>query len=248
MMLLRIGRGFTLLEMMIVVGLSSLLYSILCYVSVQMNTSVRRTEDGFKRQKAAMKIAENIRWQLRSLYARVPEGASTTEPPSTNIHPATLRNRYIYGKKNSTADGSILLFKTAYFPKNRGKVGVAEVGYAIKNVIPGSMNAMEPVNGKDFIDNTLEFDNSESGFLVYRQFTWADPIGLHEETDIKEAPWMVASTDIINFKAEYSEDGEIWQQEWMKEGIAKWVRVTLSSKRNPPIVFVVSPAVSSNRW
>lgn len=248
MMRLWSWRGFTLLEMMIVVGLSSLLYSLLCYVSVQMNVSVRRTEDGFKSQKAVINIAERIRWQLRCLYDRVPDGAAQ-EPPPTNVRPATLKNRSIYGKRNSTADGSILLFKTNYFTKDRDKVGVAEVGYAIKNITSGvDTTPLESVGGKKFIDDALGDEEINGGVLVYRQFAWADPLGLHEESDFKEAPWTVISKDIANMKIEFSEDNEIWQQEWTKEGVAPWVRVSLESRRGTPIVFIVSPAVGSGRW
>ena len=69
--------GFTLLELMLVMGLATLVYSLVSYMTIQMNNTVRHSQVAFKRQELTIETAERLRWQLRCLYDRVPESASS---------------------------------------------------------------------------------------------------------------------------------------------------------------------------
>lgn len=262
--------GFTLLEITIVMGLAILVYALIAYITVQMNVSVRHTEAGYRRKKEVIEAAEQLRWQLRCLYNRVPEGEGVQNAPSSRLHPATLKNSCIYGTRGTQTDRAVVSFKTTYFPKGFPNPGAAEVSFTIMEDAAGRVDE-DKLNS--FIDSSFQkgavngdgsprartkpektlagVQNAEdsNAYLAYRQFPWADPLGLHEEADFSEAPWQVLSYEVIGLNVEYSEDADIWQQEWTAPHRApKWVKVTFILRTGEPLVFIASPAVTSARW
>ncbi|MBQ7503453.1 hypothetical protein IJT93_12225 [bacterium] len=262
--------GFTLLEITIVMGLAILVYSLIAYITVQMNVSVRHTEAGYKRKKETIEAAELLRWQLRCLYAEVPEGANVKTVPASRIHPAALKNAFFYGKRGTQTDRAFLTFKTTYFPKGFANPGAAEVSFTI---LEDSSGRVDEDRLNSFIDSSFEkgavngdgsakaksrpektlagVQNSENSgvYLAYRQFPWADPLGLHEEADLSEAPWQVLSYEVIGINAEYSDDAEIWQQEWTSpRTVPKWIKITFILRTGEPLVFIAAPAAKSARW
>ena len=68
-----VGLGFTLLELMLAVGLAAIVWSFLAYVTVSLSRSVRYAEQALARKKAVIEVAERLRWQLRCLYTITPE-------------------------------------------------------------------------------------------------------------------------------------------------------------------------------
>jgi len=260
--------GFSLLEITIVMGLAILVYSLIAYITVQMNVSVRHTEAGYRRKKEVIEAAEQLRWQLRCLYDGVPEGANTKTVPASRIHPATLGNVCLYGTRGAQTDRAFISFKTAYFPKGFADPGAAEVSFTIMEDAAGRADE-DRLNS--FIDSSYRKGSLNGGpeerrrqektlvgpqdseksnaYLAYRQFPWADPLGLHEEADFSEAPWQVLSYEVIGLNAEYSDDAEIWQQEWSAPHRApKWIKITFILRTGEPLVFIAAPAVKSARW
>ncbi|MGM9998940.1 MAG: type II secretion system protein J [Candidatus Bruticola sp.] len=248
-------RGFTLLEIMLAVGLTAMVYTIISYMIIQMNTTVRRSEEAFQRRKAVIDVAEQLRWQLRCLYNRVPEGVSA-EPPSSNTNPASLQNSSLYAKNLGQSGRDVLIFKTTYFPAKLGNSsGTAEVGYKILSEAEGSFSVSSPLTAREdrlqALSPTNLVDSSSSKtryFLAYRQYPWADPLGLHEESDDSTAPWQKVSSEITGLGVRFSDDLEIWQQDWTGEGVPRWVEITFELKQGDPIVFMTGPVVSSARW
>ncbi|MGM9992788.1 MAG: type II secretion system protein J [Candidatus Bruticola sp.] len=251
----RCRRGFTLLEVMLAVGLTAMVYTIISYMTIQMNTTVRRSEESFQRRKTVIDTAEQLRWQLRCLYDRVPEGASV-EPPSSNTNPATLQNSSLYAKNLGQSGQDVLIFKTTYFPaKLENSSGTAEVGYKVVNKIGSSFSVSSPLTVQEdklqiFTPASLLEGSSQGShfYLAYRQYPWADPLGLHEDSDDNNAPWQKISSEIIGLEVRLSDDLEVWQQDWTGEGVPRWVEITFELKQGDPLVFITGPVVSSARW
>lgn len=251
----RSSSGFTLLELMLVMGLATLVYSLISYMTIQMNTTVRHSQAGFKRREMIVNTAERLRWQLRCLYDRVPEGASS-EVPSSHTNPPTLLKSVIYGKSLGEKGKDVLLFKTTYFPLRAENNGTAEVGYKIMADSSGSFSLTDPIKtdddklrsleAADFISSGQAYESKN--YLAYRQYPWADPLGLHDVGDDSETPWERLSSEIIGMEVRFSDDLEIWQQDWTGEGVPKWVEVTFEFKRGEPLVFTTGPVVAADRW
>ena len=247
--------GFTLLELMLAMGLAALVYSLISYMTIQMNITVRHSQAGFKRREMIVDTAERLRWQLRCLYDRVPEGAST-ESPASHTNPPTLLKSVIYGKSLGEKGKDVLLLKTTYLPLRTENNGTAEVGYKIMTDSSSSFSLTDPVKSEDDKLRALEaadFINSgqayeSKNYLAYRQYPWADPLGLHDVGDDSETPWEKLNSEIIGMEVRFSDDLEIWQQDWTGEGVPKWVEVTFEFKRGEPLVFTTGPVVAADRW
>lgn len=253
--LARPSGGFTLLELMLVMGLASLVYALISYMTIQMNNTVRHSQVAFKRRELVIETAERLRWQLRCLYDRVPEGAAS-QPPSSHTNPPSLLKSAIYGKSLGEKGQDVLLFKTTYFPLRVENSGTAEVGYKIVSDSSASFSLTEPVKSEDdklrsleaadFIGSGQVVDSKK--YLAYRQYPWADPLGLHEVGDDNQAPWEKLSSEIIGLEVRFSDDLEIWQQDWTGEGVPKWIEVTFELKRGEPLVFMTGPVTAADRW
>ncbi len=260
--------GFTLLELMLVMGLATLVYALISYVTIQMNNSVRRAEIAYKRKKAVIEIAERMRWQLRCLYANVPQGSSS-QPPSSNTNPATLLKSYIYSKGGDQENQDSLIFKTTYFPSDTIRAGTAEVGYKIiSDSGSGSLSLTSPVTDENKLltkadreraelkaleaQDLLEGDSFSQGrdtFLAYRQYPWADPLGLHETGDDSNVPWQEVSREVTGMSVRFSDDLEIWQQDWTEPGkVPKWIEITLTLRHGEPLIFMAAPGTAAARW
>ncbi|MBQ7568702.1 hypothetical protein IJT17_07860, partial [bacterium] len=64
----RSGRAFTLMEMMLALGLAVLTISMLSYTTMRISATVRMSESRLARKSKLIATAEQIRWQLRCLY------------------------------------------------------------------------------------------------------------------------------------------------------------------------------------
>lgn len=253
--------GFTLLEIMLVMGLSILVYSLISYTTIQLSNASRNADAAMKRKKNFVDVCEQMRWQLRCLYARVPEGV-TGKAPASNVNPAGLKGAFLYGKRDASEGQGILIFKTSYFPKGSTNCGTAEVGYKIISSL-GKSKAAAPVTlgvsastgqqeihtvtASDTLTQSIDPKKVES-YLAYRQYPWADPLGLHESGDDPRCPWKPICTDITGMSLAFSDDESVWQQEWTSKEVPKWIRVTLSMKGGEPLSFIAAPAVAAARW
>ena len=215
----RSGAAYTLLELLVAMGLAVLTISMLSYSTLRISATVRMSESRFARKSKMISTAEQIRWQLRCLYTGVLKDDS--ERPNSHLYPGTLKYQ-LYGRRGSKLNSDILIFNTTYIPKSRGTV---EVGYCI-----------------------LTDEQTGKPYLAYRQFPWVDYQGLHDYIDFTDAPWTVCSRDIVGMSLEYSHDSKIWQQEWTENTAPQWVRITLIPDEGEPFVTQVAPAVISARW
>lgn len=210
--------AYTLLELLVAMGLAVMTISMLSYSTLRISATVRMSESRFERKSKMIAAAEQMRWQLRCLYTG--SFKEDSERPNSHLYPGTIKYQ-LYGKRGSTADSDILIFNTTFIPKASGTV---EVGYCILT------------------------DETGKRYLAYRQFPWVDYQGLHDYIEFAEAPWKVCSYDIVGMNLEYSHDSKIWQQEWTEQTAPQWVRVTLIPNEGEPFVIQVAPAVMSERW
>ncbi len=217
----RRGRrsAFTLLELLLTLGLAMLLMSVVSYTTLRINAAVTRAEKNLARKAKIIEVAEQLRWQLRCLY--LPDYSVNQTAPSTNTRPGTLKYA-VYAKRESQTERDILLFVTTFLPKSSG---TAEVGYRI-----------------------LTDEETRKPYLAYRQYAWADPLGLHEPEEDVNAAWTVLSRDICGMSLEFSVDCETWQKEWTATEPPDWIRITLYLVEGEPFVTQVSPAMPSARW
>ncbi len=253
-----VGLGFTLLELMLAVGLAAIVWSFLAYVTVSLSRSVRYAEQALARKKAVIEVAERLRWQLRCLYTITPEGAPAT-PPSSQVNLSTLNGSFIYSQNQGQVGRDALLFKTTYFPAHVQNTGTAEVGYTI---LQGSTATTQGVNapnpqatatpsarlGLPNPQELLADQKLEDPYLAYRQYPWADPLGLHDVPADPLVPWQVLSREVIGLEVRFSQDLEIWQEDWTTPEIPTWIEVSLELKTGDPLIFTVGPAAVAPRW
>lgn len=214
-------RGFSLLEMLIALGLTALVYGLVSYSTGQISHVVRDSEQKLTQKKAVVNVAERLRWQLRCAY----KSSSTEEAsrPASNVHPATLKGVGLYGVAGDQTNRDVLLFRTTSTKQGRG--GTVEVGYTI-----------------------LQDGESREPYLAYREYPWVDPLGLHTEEEDPNAPWEVCSRAVRGMSVEYSSNGEIWQQQWTDAGMPMWVRITLFPNQGAELVTVVGIGMVAPRW
>ena len=212
-------RAFSLLELMLAMGLAVLTMSMLSYSTLRISDAVRMSESRFQRKSKLISTAEQLRWQLRCLYAA--DYKKDAAVPGSHHFPGTLKYE-LYGKRGGEADCEAIVFNTSFIPKSNGTV---EVGYCI-----------------------LTDNDTKKHYLAYRQFPWVDPQGLHDTVEFADAPWTVCNEDIVGMSLEYSQDGEVWQQEWTETSAPKWIRITLIPDEGEPFITQVAPAMTSGRW
>ncbi len=200
-------------------GLAILLMSVISYTILHLNAAVTRSEKNLARKAKIIEVAEQLRWQLRCLY--LPNYSAQLTAPATNTNPGTLKYA-VYAKRDNQIERDILLFVTTFLPKS---AGTAEVGYRI-----------------------LADGKTRQPYLAYRQYAWADPLGLHEPEEDVNAAWTVLSRDICGMSLEFSVDCETWQKEWTATEPPNWIRITLFLVDGEPFVTQVAPALPSGRW
>lgn len=226
---MRRGAGFTLLEVLTALALATLVYAMVAFTTLQLSRTTREASRGAEARARLIRSVEQVRWQLRCLFVRDVRGASgdgaatpATPPVSTSARPGVLGNLAVYGKRTDEADREILLFRTSRLERG---VGATEVGYRI-----------------------LEDQETGQPYLAYRQYPWADVVGLHPPEEDPETPWRVLSREIRGLKLEFSADGETWQREWDRPEVPKRIRVQLLPATGGPLVVEVVPGIEATRW
>lgn len=220
-------RGFTLLEILTAMGLAMVVYALVAYTTLQLNRTARAAGAAATERARMIRATEQLRWQLRTLFAKGTEpGASPSPSPpvptGSSARYGALGNLGVYGKRTTDEGREILLFRTARLERGPG---ATEVGYRI-----------------------LEDEETGEPYLAYRQYPFADPVGLHPPEEDPDAPWRVLSRDLVAMKLEFSSDGEIWQREWEAAEVPSWIRVTLTSARGAEFEMVVVPGMEAPRW
>lgn len=118
----RHGRGFTLVEVLLALGLATMVYALVAYTTLQLNRTARAASRAAEARAEIVQAVEQFRWQVRCLF--LPREASETAPrPTGNFTPASM-----IGRRTQEEDREILLFRTTRL-KNRA--GATEVGYRI---------------------------------------------------------------------------------------------------------------------
>lgn len=212
-------RAFTMVELMTVVALVSLVFSIAVYTIVQVSRVVKASTIAATRQLELLKASEQIRWQIRCAYATPSAAARPDNDQSiSEAKPGHLGlpGSAIYGQTSGKAGQDYILMVTSN-PKNTS--GVVEVGYRVEN-----------------------------GKLLYRQFAARDSAGFHTTSDYQEAAWTVLTPNLKSMKLEYTSDGSSWQTYWDTSPLPQRVRVALDNGLGTSLEFEVSPALGSARW
>lgn len=216
-------RGVTVIEMLIVVGLVALLYSLMMVVTVQIAQATRRGTTAAQQRLEFMKVCERLRWQLRSLYKppKLPETDKDRRPIRSGI--LGTPDLALLGQRGQSEGRDVLLFLTS---DPVGMRGVAEVGYQLR----------VPEKGR-----------SE---LVYRQFPVRYAEGLHTVQDFQEAPWTPIAKGVTRLTLDYTKDNVLWQREWDEddEDVPRRIRVHIETDWKETIDFQVTPGMGAGRW
>ena len=122
----------------------------------------------------------------------------------------------------------------------------SSASFSLTEPVKSEDDKLRSLEAADFIGSGQVVDSKK--YLAYRQYPWADPLGLHEVGDDNQAPWEKLSSEIIGLEVRFSDDLEIWQQDWTGEGVPKWVEVTFELKRGEPLVFMTGPVTAADRW
>ena len=234
--------AFTLLEMMIALGLTSMLVSIIAYSNTRMNWAVRNSEKRFEQKQHIIGLAEQLRWQLRMLYLQ-DYSSDNNAKPATNTRPGTLQYG-LYGKHSGESGRDILIFNTTHPAAIQPK-------YTNRTNSAGASQSMHSMGTRGTVEvgyRIMSDTHTRQPYLAYRQFPWSDPLGLHEPDSQCDVEWQKLSDEIIGLELEFSTNHETWQQEWTQNGVPPWVRVTLTPKEGSPIIVEVAPATASQRW
>lgn len=225
--------GFTLLEILAALGLATLVYAMVAYTTLQLNRTARAASAGAAERARTIRAAEQLRWQLRTLFVRGQEGESPTPNPSPSPSPFTasrgsgtvlpsLGNLALYGRRTRHEGQEVLIFRTSRLERG---LGATEVGYRIR----------------------LDEETREP-YLAYRQYPFSDPQGLHPPDDDPDAPWRPLSREIVSLRLEFSEDGESWQREWEAKEAPTWIRATLGTARGARFRIEAVPGIQAPRW
>ncbi len=212
-------QAFTLFEVLLVMGLVSLLMTILLTTVVRLARAARITSQAALRRKHWLEGAERLRWQLRNLYqpaaAKAPENAAN--PGLVGTHESAL-----WGEPGQEEGRDQLSFLTTRSDKDQG---VCEVSYRLQARPGGS--------GLD---------------LVWRQFPLRQRAGLHLTGEFPEAPWKVALDKATHLSLDYSEDGWVWRRDWTTNTSPRRIRIHLEAEALPALDFQVTPGVGAGRW
>ncbi|MBN9418988.1 MAG: prepilin-type N-terminal cleavage/methylation domain-containing protein [Candidatus Eremiobacteraeota bacterium] len=212
-------KGFTVLEVLMTLGLVAILTSILLMVVVRVARMTRVTAQASLRRKHWIEAAEIIRWELRNLFVPA-QGAAPTNAIAVGL--VGTPDTPLWGEPGSTEGRDSLTFLTS---QPRKQKGVCEVGFRVQTR-----------NGGDGLD------------LGYREFPLRNRAGLHGPLDAQEAPWTILLDDVTHLSLDYSEDGWIWKRDWTDTTAPKRVRVHLEAKRLPALDFQVTPGMGGGRW
>lgn len=207
-----------MLEMLLVLGLVSLLMTMLLVVVARIARVTRVTSQAALRRKHWVESAESLRWQLRNLF--VPPAVK----PPTNASGAGLvgtPGTALWGEPGQDEGHDNLTFLTAA-PK-RVK-GICEVSYKL---------LARPSEGYD---------------LAYREFPLRNRAGLHLISDAQEAPWRVMLDHVSHLSIDYSEDGWLWRRDWTQETVPRRIRIHLEGRDLPVLDFQVTPGMGGGRW
>ena len=212
-------RGFTLLEILLVLALVSLLMGMLLFVVVRMARLTRTTTQAALRRKHWLEASELLRWQLRNLHL-----PPVAKPPSNGITSGLVGSpdTPLWGEPGQTEGLDSLSFLTT---QARRQKGVSEVGFRMR-----------------------QRESGEGYDLAYREFPLRNRAGLHPQSDAPEAPWKVVLDDVKQFSLDYSEDGWIWRRDWSQTTVPRRIRVHLEASRLPVLDFQVTPGLGGGRW
>jgi len=218
-----VKRGFSLLEILLVMGLVSLLMSILLSVVVQMARMTRTTTQAALRRKHWIEASEVLRWQLRSLH--LPPRGKEAPKNAIAVGLVGTPETPLWGEPGQSEGRDSLSFLTTA-PKRQK--GVCEVGFSLRPRNSASGNSFD---------------------LVYREFPLRNRAGLHPVgLDSSEAPWKVLLDDVSHLSVDYSDDGWIWRRDWSETNIPQRIRIHLEARSLPALDFQVTPGSGGGRW
>ena len=261
-------RGFTLLELMVAIGLTAMVYAIVTSVTVQLSRTTRMSEEKMSCKAELVSVSEQMRWQIRCLYypkGEIDSHGKITVPqrnrPTSNTRPPSLGNLGVYSRRGDSEDGGILLMRTASplskMPAeeaSRASVSSSKfTGSSFNKLKSGQASARKNIFGSRMGKGTAEvgykiISSGGESFLAYRQYPWVDPLGLHGDADDPNASWRVLSREIKGLRFEFSADGDVWQKEWTDEDIPKWFKVTLIPVKGEELEFKVVAGMKASRW
>ncbi len=230
---MRRPQGFTLLEILTALALATLVYALVSSATLQLSRIARAANRAAEGRARVVRIAEQMRWQLRGLFvpgledpdSQVTAGASRA--PSTGARSGPRRIRTLgalslLGRRTQSPDQEILLFRSNRLERGNG---AAEVGYRI-----------------------LEDPETARPALAYRQYPWADPEGLRPPEEDPEAPWRVVCREVIGLRLEFSAEGETWQREWERTETPRRIRFVLVLESGGNLSVEVLPGIATRRW
>ena len=233
MMIPRRRKGFTLLEMMMVLALVALLYVMITFVVIQVSHVTRRASLAAVRKRTVIQASERLRWQLRDLYLDPTTAATTANTTgavntTSKVDPRlTQRPTNFIGTPgaslyaNTEGDGrDYIFFLTASPEKSRA---VTEVGYHVQDSTNGQLD------------------------LMVRQFPLRTIGGFHNLSDTTDGPWRVLVSDIKVLTLDYSSDGITWQRQWDSTSIPHRIHVHLETGAEV-FDYQVTPGIGSGRW
>ncbi len=211
-------RAFTLVEILIVMGLVAILMTIMLITVTRVARITRQTTQSALRRKHWLQVAEQLRWQLRNLHVPV-----KLDPPKAGLKAGLVGSHEtpLWGEPGNEEGRDTLNFLTSWVSR---KSGVCEVGYRL-----------QPRNSGSGLD------------LGYREFPLRDRSGLHI-SQAAEAPWRVLLDDVTQFSLDYSDDGWLWRRDWSETKAPRRIRVHLEAERLPVLDFQVTPGMGGGRW
>lgn len=212
-------KAFTLLEILLVMGLVSLLMGILLLLVVRMARLNRNLTQASLRRKHWIEAAELMRWEFRNLHL-----------PAKGKEPTNLVTSGLVGSADSPLWGEPgqqegQAWVSLLTSQARRQKGVCEVGFRLQ--------ARPTGNGYD---------------LGYREFPLRSRAGLHPQSEWGEAPWRVLLDNVTFLSLDYSEDGWIWKRDWTQTTVPRRIRVHLEAVGLPVLDFQVTPAMGAGRW
>lgn len=262
-------RGFTLLELMVALGLTAMVYAIVTSVTVQLSRTVRQSEEKMAAKAELVSVSEQMRWQIRCLFypkGEIDAHGKITVPkrdrPQTNTRPPSLGNLGVYSRRGDSEDGGILLLRTSLPLEQVPSEEASRASVSASKFTGGSFSKASgskpqgkrvSVMGARMGKGTAEvgykiISSGGESFLAYRQYHWVDPLGLHGDEDDPNASWRVLSRQVKGLRFEFSADGDIWQKEWTDEDIPKWFKVTLIPQKGDELEFKVVAGMKASRW
>lgn len=212
-------RGFTLMEVLLVMALVSIMLGLLLLVVSRLSRMTRTTVEASLRRRHWMQASEQLRWQLRNVLLPAVSKAAAQE----GIRPGLLGGPDIplWGEPGQEEGRDSILFVSTYALKRRA---VCEVGYRLLPRAGGNYD------------------------LVYREFPLRDRGGLHLPAESPDAPWKVILDDVTHLSVDYSEDGWQWRRDWSLPQVPRRIRIHLEASKLPTLDFQVTPGLGGGRW